>query len=407
MKMKLRFIVSVTICFCLLKTNAQTVYNLGNTASDYDWFKLGTLSLGQQGYDAVIRISAGGGYNANFGQNGEGSIHFRTSNFVSNDGGFYAAGSFYNTGRTKIINGVRVIQINQSTWDFYANLPPYTGEAANLFLESAAGTWTKSFGHYGSTPPVSGIYKDLPEELVYQSQVYFNSNVGIGTTTPNSKLDVTNSGVSKDISSPFSGNLLLTANTGGRSSSSGGAELEFVIPANTDGTNLWGQGRIITIPGNGNTSNATGKMILGTRRYFNKGSGTAWNYGDDIVIDGNGNVGIGTTNTNDLTYKLFVEIGIRTRKIKVDQQTWPDYVFKPQYNLRTLSEVEQYIKIHQHLPDIPSEKEVKTKGVDVGETQAMLLRKIEELTLYVIELKKECLGQQKAIKTLKKQIDKK
>jgi len=68
---------------------------------------------------------------------------------------------------------------------------------------------------------------------------------------------------------------------------------------------------------------------------------------------------------------------------------WPDYVFKPHYNLRSLSEVEQYIKTHQHLPDVPSEKEVKANGIDVGETQAILLRKIEELTLYMIKQEKE------------------
>ncbi|MBN8838552.1 MAG: hypothetical protein J0I09_14925 [Sphingobacteriia bacterium] len=90
---------------------------------------------------------------------------------------------------------------------------------------------------------------------------------------------------------------------------------------------------------------------------------------------------------------------VTTKKLIVTQTGWPDFVFKPNYNLRTLSEVEQYIKIHQHLPDIPSEKEVKSKGIDVGETQAMLLRKIEELTLYVIK-------QERRIVELEKQVSK-
>ncbi|MBS1578292.1 MAG: hypothetical protein JST29_01475 [Bacteroidetes bacterium] len=121
------------------------------------------------------------------------------------------------------------------------------------------------------------------------------------------------------------------------------------------------------------------------------------NTNSDFVITGNGNVGIGTTNPG--TYKLAVEGTIGARKVRVTQAPWADYVFKPNYNLRTLTEVEQYIKMHQHLPDVPSEKEVKSKGIDVGETQAMLLRKIEELTLYVIE-------QQKKIEALEKEIAK-
>ncbi len=63
---------------------------------------------------------------------------------------------------------------------------------------------------------------------------------------------------------------------------------------------------------------------------------------------------------------------------------WADYVFRPGYQLRPLSEINTYIQVHHHLPDIPSEAEVKEQGVSVGEMQAKLLAKIEELTLYII-----------------------
>lgn len=114
-------------------------------------------------------------------------------------------------------------------------------------------------------------------------------------------------------------------------------------------------------------------------------------------IGSEGSVGIGTNNISDANYKLFVETGIRTRKVKVDLDTWPDYVFSNDYRLRPLSEVESYISRHKHLPDVPSADEVKKEGLDLGENQATLLKKIEELTLYIIE-------QQKEIKELKKEM---
>ncbi len=106
-----------------------------------------------------------------------------------------------------------------------------------------------------------------------------------------------------------------------------------------------------------------------------------------FVIDANGSVGIGTTNI-DNSYKLFVEGGIRSRKLKVDQTTWPDYVFHSTYQLTPLPDVEKFISQNKHLPEVPSAKEVETNGLDVGETQAVLLKKIEELTLYIIDLNK-------------------
>lgn len=80
---------------------------------------------------------------------------------------------------------------------------------------------------------------------------------------------------------------------------------------------------------------------------------------------------------------------ITTKKIHVTQQGWPDYVFKNTYNLRSLQDVETYIQKNKHLPDMPSATDVAKNGIDLGENQALLLKKIEELTLYVIELQKQ------------------
>jgi len=67
---------------------------------------------------------------------------------------------------------------------------------------------------------------------------------------------------------------------------------------------------------------------------------------------------------------------------------WSDFVFKSDYQLRSLKEVETFINENGHLPDIPSDEEVITNGVNVGEIQSKLLQKIEELTLYLIEMEK-------------------
>lgn len=117
-------------------------------------------------------------------------------------------------------------------------------------------------------------------------------------------------------------------------------------------------------------------------------------YGKSYVdIQGNGlritsgNVGIGTIDTKG--YKLAVNGNIRAREIKVENSNWPDYVFTQAYQLPTLHEIEKHIKDKGHLPGIPSATEVRVNGVDLGEMNAKLLEKIEELTLHLIEMKKE------------------
>lgn len=109
-----------------------------------------------------------------------------------------------------------------------------------------------------------------------------------------------------------------------------------------------------------------------------------------ILISSDGNVGIGTSAITGGAYKLYVENGIRTGKVKVDLATnWPDYVFHQQYKLPSLKEIEEFIQKNKHLPDVPSAKEVKENGLDLGDNQAILLKKIEELTLYLIEVNKK------------------
>ncbi|WEK35335.1 MAG: hypothetical protein P0Y53_22820 [Candidatus Pseudobacter hemicellulosilyticus] len=117
-----------------------------------------------------------------------------------------------------------------------------------------------------------------------------------------------------------------------------------------------------------------------------------------IRITADGNVGIGTM-TPPAAAKLAVEGEIHARKVKVTQATWADFVFAPNYKLPALTEVEAFIQQHRHLPYVPSEAEVKKNGLYLGENQAVLLRKIEELTLYAIDQEKKLATQQQQLQS--------
>jgi len=103
---------------------------------------------------------------------------------------------------------------------------------------------------------------------------------------------------------------------------------------------------------------------------------------EKMRIASTGYVGIGTANPQ---YLLSVNGTIGAKQVTVTNTGWSDYVFKSGYRLRPLREIGEYIKGRHHLPDIPSEKEVRDKGINVGEMEAKLLAKVEELTLYMIE----------------------
>ncbi|NII83263.1 MULTISPECIES: hypothetical protein [unclassified Pedobacter] len=189
-----------------------------------------------------------------------------------------------------------------------------------------------------------------------------DGNVGIGTSNPDQKLTIKGGGIGFDYNS---------------------ADKKLYSPQ--DGELEW-----MTNQGAGYHGFAVSHQ--GERRVY-------LNVLGDSYING-GNLGIGTTSPKE---KLSVNGKIRAHEIKIETANWPDYVFEEGYNIETLKGLESYIKMNKHLPEIPTAKEVETNGVALGEMNKLLLKKVEELTLHLIEKEKEI----KEIKTTQAASDKK
>ncbi|WP_340067338.1 hypothetical protein [Ascidiimonas aurantiaca] len=182
--------------------------------------------------------------------------------------------------------------------------------------------------------------------------IYKNGNIGIGTTNPDSKLTVNGS---------------ITMQSG-------------ILSLNPTNESINKMG----------IRNAYHGMLF----YYDLP-----NYKYSLFLKENGNVGIGTYSTG--SHKLAVEGSIAAREVKVESNGWSDFVFEKDYKLPTLFEVEKQIKEKGHLKNIPSAKEVAENGIYLGEMDAKLLQKIEELTLYTIEQEKKIKEQTKEINELK------
>ncbi|WP_240163519.1 beta strand repeat-containing protein [Spirosoma taeanense] len=204
-----------------------------------------------------------------------------------------------------------------------------------------------------------------------------NANVGIGTTAPSVRLHVT-SGVAN----------------------SSGLRLENLTSSSPAAGSA---SKFLTVDG-------TGTVILA-----NYGSGgrvaadALWERNGQILHSRNADrVVIGQDIARmPADYNLFVSKGILTEKVKVavkNTAEWSDYVFAPTYQLKPLAEVEEFIKTNQHLPGVPSAEGMVEQGNDLHQTDAMLLRKIEELTLYVIALEKRSQLQDQKNRRLTRQV---
>ena len=222
-----------------------------------------------------------------------------------------------------------------------------------------------------------------------------NGNVGIGTLNPECIFTVKVPAIEPDY-------------TKGASFISHGNEV-FICPNNVAGGYSWeaikGDAGIFWSDNNGvNHSNESAGFVIAPAngshsgiRITRKGNlliGKPININEALFkldvagnIHSDGCIGINTTTftVNGLDYMLAVNGKILGKEIVVETN-WSDFVFEKGYSLMPLSEVEQYIATHKHLPDVPSAGDVEKNGVALGQTQSLLLQKIEELTLYTIEI---------------------
>ncbi len=205
-----------------------------------------------------------------------------------------------------------------------------------------------------------------------------NGNTGLGTSNPLHKLHVHNGGI------------MISGSTPGY----GGPQLIFTDNLSTHPQGRWAIEYI--------TAQTPGRPSMGGLNFWKPfpDGGGAGNY--SLFLKDDGKIGMGVTDDNSDGkfcatalpggYRLYVNGGILTTKVKVANycaSSWADYVFEDKYELLPLSEVEAFIKANKHLPNIPSGAEIEKEGLDLAAMQSRQMEKIEELMLYMIEMKKE------------------
>ncbi len=148
--------------------------------------------------------------------------------------------------------------------------------------------------------------------------------------------------------------------------------------------------------------NKDGKLSIG----LSSSANDKLDVNGNIYISNPGKLLIGTTASAAGAHRLAVDgSAIFTKAVVKLIGNWPDYVFAPSYKLKPLNELEAYILKNQHLPDVPPATEVQKNGIDLGDNQTILLKKVEELTLYMIELNKKVEAINKENEQLKKQVN--
>jgi hypothetical protein len=217
-------------------------------------------------------------------------------------------------------------------------------------------------GYYGIAFATNA---SVPSAASVKMLIEDTGNVGIGTTTPASQLDIYHSAAG-------SGTLRIGAVAAGTTNDAG-----IDLYAN-NANNVPVYARIALGVNTASAGSESGYLNFST---INSHSLT-----EKMRITKEGNVGIGTT-TPDA--KLAVNGTIHSKEVLVNTTGFPDYVFNPTYHLPALTEVKAYIDRNHHLPDMPTEAEVVKNGLKVGETEALLTKKVEELTLYLIRQKEE------------------
>ncbi len=332
---------------------AQTL--VGINVSSAGWKRVATLggSVGR-GIHEVTILTSGGNY----------TPHMTTFKFFkgwSNYGGLYitneSTSAHWSDARITFDGTVAYLEVN-FTKAITSNLAAFVHESSWGSISINAGVLPEGGGDIVCEAKVGKLNVD--NKLF----VNYDGKVGIETTSPSEKLEV-NGGISI---------------TGKNSTGSTNNFYNLIQFKNSS------HAAIVYNPGE------TNELMFGFHSngnfYWGRGQQNNNGYSMHLSKDGDlkvyNSVGIGCTPGLD-NYKLNVNGKIRATEIQVETG-WADFVFEDDYNLMPLQELDSYIKENKHLPEIPTTKEVEENGISVGEMNAKLLQKVEELTLYIIQL---------------------
>jgi hypothetical protein len=344
-----------------LDVTGDAKFNTGNTTdcdlilqttnTNMGWFASGSsskIALYNYGTASTLATFLGDG-NVGFGTTTPSSkLHIRSNGSTSTTNAL----SIQNSASTQLVmvkdNGnVGIGTASPSTKLHVTGKILSSGSSSALQINSGANQWTLS----APSPGTGFIFSN---NLSGNIMTLSGTNVGIGTTTPAKKLTV--------------------AGTGSVMGFDNGGVIEAKNSAGIYEAFLWPR----------ETNNGT---------YLNYGSGGFFirnNLNDVIMtLNASGNLLIGTTSAAT-GYKVSIGGKLIAEEVRIAlKANWPDYVFDKNYELTSIEEVENHIKRNKHLPGLPSASEVEQNGILIGEMQAKTIEKIEELTLYIIQLKKE------------------
>jgi hypothetical protein len=291
-------------------------------------------------------------------------------------------------------------------WSAYDNSAGRVREPESYIRQVVSGTWDG----YSSPSYLSfGIRKSnvtfLDDAMVINN--LGDVGVGTGSIAPVSLFEVSSSTGHTAII-PTTISITSTTDDTGWDLTTPWANLDF-YSKDLSGTGPGARARIGAIMENASGANTglaiftnNGTALSEVARFSHQGYLGIGTTTPTVALDVIGDVAIGTT-TPATGYKLSVNGSAIATSMTVQVfSSWPDFVFKKEYHLPALEDVKTYIDQNQHLPDVPTAADMQKSGIDLGAMNQVLLKKVEELTLYMVQLNKQLEAQQEEIEQLKK-----